>query len=245
MESWGKSPQHTHSNSKDQSGGIQSGITSSHFQAESPECLGPPTTARSFHKLGASVECHLPTGPQCLEVGAPSALDPSPPPRCSMLSPGPPQHSTGAPPAPARARGHSELPGPAPPPPSRRPRPWPAPPGPSGRCARNGGGVRGASPPRGADTRKQPTSRVPARVHAGAARRRPGSLPERPRECVCAGRLGQLESRRAGHHLSLPGPKGRRQLVIVPAQRAKARRPPLPLRCSRRSFPPQSPASRS
>lgn len=99
------------------------------------------------------------------------------------------------------------------------------------------------SPPPGADTRKQPTSRVPARAHAGAARRRSGFLPEWPSDCVCVRRLVPLETRRAGHRLSLPEPEGRRQLVIVPAQRAKARRPPLPL--SRRSFPPQSPASLS
>lgn len=241
----GKVPHHTHSNSRDQSSRIQSGITSFHSETESPESLGPPTTVRSFHELGSSMKCHLPTGPHRFEVGAPSALDPSPPPRRSMLSPGSPQHSTGAPPAPARARplGAARL-GPASAQPAP-PGPDQPPPGPSGRCAPNGGGVRGASPPRGADTRKQPTSRVPARAHAGAARWRSESLPEWPSDCVCVRRLVRLETRRAGHQLPLPEPEGWRQLVIVPAQRAKARRPPLPLGSSKRSFPPQSPASPS
>lgn len=241
----GKVPHHTHSNSRDQSSRIQSGITSFHSETESPESLGPPTTVRSFHELGSSMKCHLPTGPHRFEVGAPSALDPSPPPRRSMLSPGSPQHSTGAPPAPARARPlRAARLGPASAQPAP-PGPDQPPPGPSGRCAPNGGGVRGASPPRGADTRKQPTSRVPARAHAGAARWRSESLPEWPSDCVCVRRLVRLETRRAGHQLPLPEPEGWRQLVIVPAQRAKARRPPLPLGSSKRSFPPQSPASPS
>lgn len=118
------------------------------------------------------------------------------------------------------------------------------PPGPSGRCAPNGGGVRGASPPRGADTRKQPTSRVPARAHAGLHGGAWDSS-QSGLETACVRRFSRLETCRAGHRLSLPEPKGQRQLVIVPAQRTKARRSPLPHSSSRRSFPPQCLASRS
>lgn len=88
------------------------------------------------------------------------------------------------------------------------PGPVQPPPGPSGRCARSGGGVRGASPPRGAETRKHPTSRVPARAHAGAARWRPGSLPECPHDCVCVGLTRSARDSSSGSRSIPAGARG-------------------------------------
>lgn len=135
-------------------------------------------------------------------------------------APGRPKRSTGAPPGSgprAATRSGPTRPGPASasaaPPARARPLP-----------ARRGGGVRGASPPRGADTRRHPTSRVSAGAHAGAARRRAGPLPPSRGDCVSDGSVGGGFGGRAGHPLPEPGPRGQRQLVIVRAQRAKARR---------------------
>lgn len=207
---------------------------------------------------------HLPTRPHRREVGAPCALAPSPPPRCSMLSPGPPQHSTGAPLAPARARARPlgaarscpARPGPAPPPPSRRPRPRPAPARPEWAVREERGrGPRGVpAPGRGHApaphvTRARQGARRGGAERSRAERRRPRSLPERPHDCVCVGRLGRRETRRrAGHPLSLPGPEGRRQPVIVPAQRVEPRRGARPSPSAAlpdEASPPRSPASRS
>ncbi|XP_014641310.1 PREDICTED: basic salivary proline-rich protein 2-like [Ceratotherium simum simum] len=182
--------------------------------------------------VGAAVECHLSNGPPPRRSGgrprsppSPGPGPPSPPPRCSMLSPGPPQRSTGAPPGSSpRAATRSSPADPAPPP--RRPPPGPTPTRPEWAVQR-GGGVRGASPPRGADTRKQPASRVSGGAHAGPARLHSESVPPRPGGCVSRGRSAQ-DSAAAGHPLPLPGPRGQRQLVIVQAQRAGFRggRPP-------------------
>lgn len=95
-------------------------------------------------------------------------------------------------PAPARAATPSGPAGPGPA--SAAPLAGQTPPGPSGRCSA-GEGSQGRPRPRGAGTRKHPTSRVSRGAHAGAAQQDSGSLPPRPGGCM-SGEFGRLRTRR-------------------------------------------------
>ncbi|XP_062070255.1 serine/arginine repetitive matrix protein 1-like [Lepus europaeus] len=142
-----------------------------------------------------------------------------------------------APSAPQARRPAPARPGRAPPPPRRRPRPGPVPSRPEW-AARRGGGVRGASPPRGADTRRHPTSRVSAGAHAGAARRRAGPLPPSLGDCVSDGSVGCGFGGRVTPYRSRgPGASGSWSLFEHKGPRRGAAAPPP--RCSDRS-PPQT-----
>lgn len=140
-----------------------------------------------------------------------------------MLSPGPPPalHRQAARLQPAH--GHLEPPGPT------RPRlhgaPRRAAPALPEWAVQRGGGVPGASRPRGAATRKHPASRVSGRNPRGLySRTQYSSL--LGRVVVCLGPWSTQDSRWQRQRVTLnpnSGPGGQRQLVIVQAQRARHR----------------------
>lgn len=167
-----------------------------------------------------------------------------PPPRCSMLSPGPPPalHRRAARLQPARPLGAARR-DPAPPP-RRPPRGRPRPAGVGG--AARGRGPRGVPAPGARPRASTPRHACPAgRTLALHSRTQDPSLPDRV--AVCLGvRSAQDSAAAAGHPLLQPWPRDQWRLVIVGAQRAWRRDGrPTPSALLVEASLPGSPASES
>lgn len=235
QRSSGESPPHQ---TPGPSSGIKSEITSfsTRQEAGSPQSALRSSTPsfRLFQKVGQLWNAASPRDLAAQKLGgAPrSPPSPGPPPHLHpplhAQPPGRPQRSTGAP------RG-SSLPRAATPGGPTRPRlrgapspAWP-PPGPSGRCSA-GEGPR-VTPPRGADTRRHPASRVSGGAHAGATQQDSDSLLEERWLCV----WGSVGSGLGGGGSPATRRPRAAALVIVRAQRARRRGSrPFPLRSSSR-----------